>query len=560
MPLTSLYMALAIALLPLAPAGAQQATFTHADTLRGSITPERAWWDVVFYDLHVTLDPADSTIRGWNGITYRVLARSRAMQIDLQAPLEIDSVIQDGRRVRYRQEGNAFFLAVVGQKKGTTATVTIHYHGKPHVAEKPPWDGGLIWARDPDGHPWISTACQGLGASVWWPTKDTQADEPDSQRVAVTVPDSLEAIANGRLRGVERRPDGWTTYEWFVTSPINNYDVAAYAGRYGQFTDSYEGEGGHLTLDFRPLARNLDTARTQWRQAKPMLKCFEYWFGPYPWYRDGYQLIEAPHLGMEHQSALAYGNGYTNGYKGKDLSGTGWGLTWDFIVIHESAHEWFGNSITTADIADMWVHESFANYSESLFTECQYGPAAGSAYVRGTRKLLKNDKPIVGPYGVNTEGSGDMYYKGGNMLNTIRHVVDNDTTWRAVLRGLNVKFRHRIVTGKEVQDYISAQAGIDLHKVFEQYLTTTSLPVFEYRLDGTTLSYRWTDVVPGFAMPIRVASGPGRWVRLSPTEAWQTTTLPLAHPDEFRVDENFFVEPRWADRPVAPSATSNTGQ
>ncbi len=553
MPLTSMYLTLVVLFCPCLTALAQQTGFTRADTLRGSITPERAWWDVAFYDLHVRLDPADSTIHGWNGITYRVVGKSRAMQVDLQEPLEIDSVVQEGRSVGFRREGNAFFLAVAGQRKGTTRTVTIYYHGRPRVAEKPPWDGGLIWARDPDGHSWIATACQGLGASVWWPTKDTQADEPDSQRVALTVPDSLQAIANGRLRGIERGAGGWTTYEWFVTSPINNYDVAASVGHYAHFTDTYEGEGGHLTLNFWPMAGHLDAARAQWIQAKPMLQCFEHWFGPYPWYRDGYQLVESPHLGMEHQSAVAYGNGYANGYKGRDLSGTGWGLTWDFILIHESAHEWFGNSITSADIADMWVHESFANYSESLYTECRYGKNAGAEYQRGTRKLLKNDKPIIGPFGVNTEGSGDMYYKGGNMLHTIRQVIDNDSTWREILRGLNTDFRHRIVTGKQVQDYISARAGIDLHRVFQQYLTTTSLPVFEYRLDGTTLTYRWAGVVPGFDMPVRVWTAPDSSVRLSPTEAWQTATLPLAGPEDFHVDENFFVDVR-----RAPAADSHT--
>ncbi|MGH7497822.1 MAG: M1 family metallopeptidase [Gemmatimonadales bacterium] len=560
MRLPSLRLTFALLLLPVVRSAAQQASFSHADTLRGAITPERAWWDVVFYDLHVKLDPADSTIRGWNGITYRVVGKSRAMQIDLQMPLEIDSVLQEGRKVSYRRDGNAFFLAVAGQRKGDTKTVRVYYSGRPTVARKPPWDGGLIWARDPDGRQWIATACQGLGASVWWPTKDTQADEPDSQRVALTVPDSMQAIANGRLRGIERAGDGWTTYEWFVTSPINNYDVAASVGSYALIADSYEGENGHLTLDLWPLARNLDAARRQWRQVKPMLQCFEHWFGPYPWYRDGYQLVEAPHLGMEHQSAVAYGNGYSNGYKGKDLSGTGWGLTWDFIVIHESAHEWWGNSITSADIADMWVHESFANYSESLFTECQYGKNAGAEYVRGTRKLVKNDKPIIGPFGVNTEGSGDMYYKGGNMLHTIRQVVGNDSTWRAVLRGLNATFQHSIVTGKQVQDYMSAQSGIDLSRVFAQYLTTTKIPAFEYRLDGTALTYRWADVVPGFAMPIRVMTSPDSAMRLSPTEWWQTTTLPIAHSGDFRVDENFFVVVRQVDGPESPSRTTSTAQ
>jgi len=550
-------LALLLALASASPAAAQERVYTHADTLRGSITPERAWWDVVFYDLHVRLDPADSTIRGWNGISYRVIGASRAMQIDLQKPLEIDSVIQDGRRLSYRRDGNAFFVTMAAkQPKGATRTVTVYYHGRPTVATRPPWDGGLIWARDPDGRAWISTACQGLGASVWWPNKDTQADEPDSQRVAITAPDSLEVVANGRLRGMTKEADGWATWEWFVTSPINNYDVAPYIGRYAQFTDTYAGEGGLLTLDFRPLEAHLDAARQQWQQVKPMLKCFEGWFGPYPWYRDGYQLIEAPHLGMEHQSAVAYGNGYRNGYKGRDLSGTGWGLTWDFIVIHESAHEWWGNSMTTADVADMWVHESFANYSESLYTECRYGTPAGAAYVIGTRRLIKNDRPIVGPYGVNADGPLDMYYKGGNMLHTIRQVVGNDSIWRAVLRGVNATYAHQIVTGKQIQEYFSAHSGVDLSRVFQQYLTTTEVPTLEYRLDGSTLTYRWADVVPGFDMPIRVLLGGDGSVKVRPTEQWQTTALALQQPDAFRVDENYYVNTRWVDAPGGPSRTT----
>jgi aminopeptidase N len=540
-----------------ATASAQEPTFTHADTLRGSITPERAWWDVAFYDLHVRLDPADSTVRGWNGITYRVTGPSRAMQIDLQTPLEVDSIVQEGRRLTYRRDGNAFFVSLAAkQPKGATKTLTVFYHGRPTIATRPPWDGGLIWARDPDGGTWISTACQHLGASVWWPTKDTQADEPDSQRVAITVPDSLQAVGNGRLRGVDRPGDGWATWEWFIASPINNYDVAPYIGHYAQFTDTYYGESGPLTLDFHPLATHLEAAREQWKQVKPMLQCFEHWFGPYPWYHDGYQLIESPHLGMEHQSAVAYGNGFRNGYKGTDLSGTGWGLTWDFIVIHESAHEWWGNSITTADIADMWVHESFANYSESLYTECRFGREAGATYVRGTRALIQNQHPIVGPYGVNADGPLDMYYKGGNMLHTIRQVVGNDTTWRAVLRGVQAKFAHQIVTGRQVQEYMSAHAGVDLHRVFEQYLTTTKVPVLEYHIDGAALTYRWANVVAGFDMPVAVLVGKGRSVRLAPTEQWRTTDVGLAEPEDFRVDENYYVESRRVD--AAPAAAGTT--
>jgi aminopeptidase N len=548
-PFAALRVTWLLAALLLIPGGAraQIRTFTRADTLRGSITPERAWWDVTFYDLRVRLDPSDSTVRGRNAITYRVTGKPREMQIDLQEPLRVDSVVQAGRRLEYRREGNAFFLRPGGKPRvGETGTVTVYYSGRPRVAENPPWDGGLIWSRGPGGEPWISVACQELGASVWWPTKDTQADEPDSQRVALTVPDSLQALANGRLRGVERGPDG-TTYEWFVSAPINNYVVSAYAGRYAQMNETFSGESGPLTVTMWPLAANLERARAQFTQVQPVLRCFEHWFGPFPWYRDGYQLIEAPHLGMEHQSAVAYGNDYHNGYKGKDLSGTGWGLTWDFIIVHETAHEWFGNNITTADIADMWVHESFANYSESLYTECLYGPAAGAEYVIGTRALIKNDAPIVGTYGLNARGSGDMYPKGGNMLHTIRHIIGDDTRWTGILRGLNAEFRHRIVTGRQVQEYITAQAGVPLEKVFEQYLTTTRIPAFEYRLEGSRLTYRWADVVPGFAMPIRVRVSTDSTVQLAPTEAWQTAALPLRHPEDFGVDPNFYVIPRRAD-------------
>jgi aminopeptidase N len=542
-----LTVGVALACTPLSIVGAQRPAFTHADTLRGSITPERAWWDVVFYDLHVRIADRDSALSGWNAITYRVTGPRRAMQIDLQTPLEIDSVLQDGRRLAYRRDGNAFFITPVApQPKGATKAVTVYYHGRPRAAVKPPWDGGMVWAHDPAGRPWVGTACQGLGASVWWPNKDTQADEPDSQRIALTVPDSLQAVANGRLRSVVRGTDGTSTWEWFVTNPINNYDVAAYVGRYAEIPESYQGESGPLTLSFRPLAVHRDTARVQFRQVQPMLQCFERWFGPFPWYADGYKLVESPYLGMEHQSAVAYGNGYKNGYLGRDLSGTGWGLTWDFIIIHESAHEWWGNNITTADIADMWVHEAFASYAEALYTECRFGKAAGAAYVIGTRRNVRNDAPIIGPYGVNAEGSGDMYFKGANMLHTMRQLIGDDERWRGILRGLNATFRHQVVTGKQVQEYMSERAGTDLSRVFAQYLTTTNIPVFEYRLVGDTLTYRWAEVVPGFAMPLRVAVAQDHWVMLTPTEAWQTMVLPLAAPEDFRTDENFYVVTRRA--------------
>ncbi|HET8654424.1 MAG TPA: M1 family metallopeptidase [Longimicrobiaceae bacterium] len=535
-----------LALAPLARASAQDTTtFTRADTLRGSITPERAWWDVAFYDLHLRVSPADSSIAGHNGITYRVLHPARVMQVDLMRPLEMDSVIQDGRRLRYRRDGNAFFVTLADpQPAGSLRTVTAYYHGKPIVAKKPPWDGGFVWARDSAGAPWVATAVEDVGASAWWPNKDTRADEPDSQRVAITVPDPMVDVSNGRLRRTVANGDGTTTYEWFVSSPINNYDIAVNAGDYVHFGEVYDGEGGRLTLDFWPLAHHETEARRQFAQVKPMLACFEHWFGPFPWYPDGYKLVETPYLGMEHQSAVGYGNHYRNGYDGRDLSHTGLGLAWDFIIVHESAHEWWGNSITARDAADMWVHEAFANYAEGLFEECRHGKAAGARYVIGNRKNVRNDRPIVGHYGVNDEGSGDMYYKGGNVLHTIRQIVDDDDRWRGILRGLQSTFRHRTVTGQQVERYISEHAGVDLGRVFEQYLTTTRIPVLEYRVQGPTLWYRWTNVVPGFDMPVKATLAPGTYSWLHPTAEWQTAGVRLGSPSEFRVDPDFYVEAR----------------
>jgi aminopeptidase N len=543
-----------LALLALAPAtlAAQRSEApTRADTLRGSIGPARAWWDVTFYDLNVKVSPADSTLSGHTGITYRVVQPAREMQIDLAARLAVDSVVQDGRRLEHRRDGDALFVKVTAaQPVGARKKVTVHYRGRPRVAVNAPWDGGVVWARDSVGNPWVVTAVQGLGASAWWPNKDTQSEEPDSQRIAITVPRGMANVSNGRLRSTRENRDGTTTFEWFVRNPINNYGVAMNAGTYAHFSDTFHGEKGPLTLDFWPLKYREAAARRQFAQTKPMLSCFENWFGPFPWYEDGFKVVETPHLGMEHQSAVAYGNHYRNGYLGRDLSGTGLGLQWDYILIHESAHEWWGNHITTRDIADMWVHEGFTTYSESLYTECQQGKAAGARYVIGQRRAVRNDAPIVGPYGVNQRGSGDMYFKGANMLHTIRQVVGDDAKWRGILRGLNSTFGRQTVTGAQVQAYMSREAGIDLSRVFQQYLNTTRIPVLEYRLQGSTLSYRWADVVPGFDMPVPVTLAPGAFTTIRPTTSWQTVPATLAAPADFRVDEDYFVIARNADAPA----------
>ena len=519
----------------------QKKEFTHADTLRGTITPERAWWDVTHYNLQVSFNFNKRSIAGYNIISYNIVsAPANEMQIDLQAGLDIDSVIYENKSLSFRRDGNAYFVAVPSAaNKAKTQMIAVYYHGIPRPALHPPWDGGVIWSKDEKGNPWISVACQGLGASVWYPCKDHQSDEPDSASLSMIVPDTLTAIANGRLRNEMNNGDGTATYTWAVTNPINNYNITPYIGKYAHWHEDYNGEKGKLDCDFWVMAYNIDKAKIQFKQALQMLHCFEYWFGPYPFYEDGYKLIEAPHLGMEHQSAVAYGNGFANGYKGTDLSGTGWGLKWDFIIVHESGHEWFGNSITTKDVADMWVHEGFTNYSETIFTTCEYGKEAGNDYVIGTRKRIQNDKPIQGPYGVNQEGSGDMYYKGGNLVHTIRQIINNDSSFRMLLRGMNKTFYHQTVTGKQIEEYISKTSGIDFSKVFDQYVRTTQIPVLEYKVKGNKLSYRWTNCVKGFNMPLKINFGGEKWI--SPTQKWKTLKIKKGNINTFSADRNFYI-------------------
>ncbi len=536
--------------------------FTHADTLRGSNGPGRDWWDVTKYDLHVKFNIEDSTISGWNVIQFKVLKKGEVMQIDLQEPMIIDSVTIpflekfDGQigllklfptKLNFKKEGNAYFINLneLMLKITKHQLLTIFYHGKPQIAKRPPWDGGLIWKKDSSNHPWVSIACQGLGASVWYPCKDIQSDEPDSAEMHVTIPDSLVCVGNGRFRGKVVNADKTATYDWAVTNPINNYNIIPYIGKYVNFNEIFKGLKGDLTMDYWVLDYNLEKAKKQFVDAPRMMKAFEYWFGPYPFYADGYKLVDAPHLGMEHQSATAYGNEYQPGYKGTDLSGSGWGLKWDFIIVHESGHEWFGNNITSKDLADMWIHESFTNYSETLFTEYSYGKEAADAYVIGTRKRIVNDIPIIGPYGVNKEGSGDMYYKGGNMLHTIRQAINNDELFRKILRGLNKIFYHQTVATKQIEQYISTQSKIDFSKIFDQYLRTTQIPVLEYKQHGYQLQYRYTNCVRGFNLPLKINFKGQPWIK--PTTNWQTLSLYPEGDNSFSVDPNFYINTKKVD-------------
>ena len=513
--------------------------FSRQDTLRGSITPERIWWDLTYYHLKVKVDPEKRYISGENTIKYNVLSVNQTMQIDLQAPLNITKVTQDGKNLKILHDGNAHFITLTKQQViGNTESIIVQYEGNPKEAIRAPWDGGFSWKKDANGKHFIATSCQGLGASVWWPCKDHMYDEVESMRISVTVPSHLMDVSNGRLESVENHGET-TTYNWFVDNPINNYGVNVNIGDYAHFSEIFDGEKGPLSMDYYVLKDNLEKAKKQFTDAPKMMKAFEYWFGAYPFYEDGFKLVEVPYLGMEHQSSVTYGNQYKQGYLGRDLSGTGWGLKFDFIIIHESGHEWFANNITDIDIADMWIHESFTNYSESLFLDYYYGKKASSEYVIGLRKTIANTSPIIGKYNLNKEGSSDMYNKGGNMLHNLRQLIDNDEKWRLILRKMNAEFYHQTVTTKQIEDFLSKETGFNLIPFFNQYLRTINIPTLEHKIEKKTLKYRWTNTVANFEMPLKTTiNGKEKWIY--PTSNWKKLALTSAG-SSFLIDENFYV-------------------
>ena len=521
---------------------AQQSNFSKQDTLRGSITPERVWWDLLHYSLDFKVSPSSKSIEGSNVIRYEVLSQNQLMQIDLQPPMEITSVLENNSNLNYNRDGNVYYIQLKkNQQIGAINEITIHFKGAPKISNNPPWDDGFTWEKDNNGTDFIATSCQGGGSSIWWPSKDHMYDEPDQGiELSITAPKHLISVANGRLIQTKENTNKTKTFSWKVVHPINNYGVNINIGDYVHFSEKYKGKKGVLNCDYYVLSYNLEKAKKQFKEVSRTLEAFEYWFGPYPFYEDSYKLVEVPYLGMEHQSSVTYGNGYQNGYKGIDLSGTGWGLKFDFIIVHESGHEWFANNITNVDVADMWIHESFTAYSENLFLDYHFGTVASNAYVTGTRKKILNDKPIIGNYNVNNSGSGDMYYKGANMLHTLRQIINNDEKWRSILVGLNKDFYHQTVTTQQIEDYIDKYFKVDLKPFFEQYLRTIKIPTLDYKLENNKLSYRWSNVVDGFSIPVNVfINSTSQWIR--PTSRWKK----LSSDNKiitFSVDNNFYIE------------------
>ncbi len=511
---------------------------TRQDSLRGSITSEREWWDLTYYHLDIKVEPDNKFISGSNTVGYRVLKSNKTMQIDLQEPMKITSVLSDGKSLKFNREGNVYFIELKSkQKKNDVNYLKIFYEGHPKEAIRAPWDGGLSWTKDENNNHFIATSCQGLGASVWWPNKDHMYDEVDSMLISVNVPKHLTNVSNGRLRKVTEHKNNTKTFDWFVTNPINNYGVNINIGDYVSFSEVYKGEKGDLDIDNYVLSYNLEKAKEQFKQVPMMIEAFEHWFGPYPFYEDSFKMVEVPYLGMEHQSSITYGNKYQNGYLGRDLSGSGWGLKFDYIIIHEGGHEWFANNITYRDIADMWVHEGFTCYSENLYVDYFFGKEASAEYVIGTRRGISNKKPIIGQYNINREGSGDMYSKGANLLHTIRQLAKDDEVWRQTLRGLNEEFYHSTVTTKEIEDYISKGIGIDLSKVFDQYLRDYRVPIFEYEITNGELNYRWNNVIEGFDMPVQVIID-GKNTFLYPTSEFKKMPIDNLY---INVDDDYYI-------------------
>ncbi len=498
--------------------------YTHADTLRGSNGIGRYWWDVQHYDLNIRLDTATKTIEGINKISFTVTHKPHdSMQIDLQEPMVLDFVDLGTEKLKFTKDGNVYWVkySFSSWNQGKTETISIGYHGAPRIAKNPPWDGGFIWTKDSTGKPWIAVACQGLGASVWWPCKDIQSDEPDSgMDMTYKVPSGLICIGNGKLVEQNGLSYHYTQWHWQVKNPINNYDVSFYIGDYVHWQDTLDGEKGKLPLDFCVLRYNEAKARKQFEIVKPMLQCFENKMGPYPFYEDGYKLVEAPYLGMEHQSAVAYGNLYKMGYLGLDRSLSGQGLKFDFIIVHESGHEWFGNNITAKDIADNWIHEGITTYSETIFAECLLGKEAAYQYCRGEWHNIRNDKPIIGDYGVQNEGSGDMYDKGSAVIHMIRMMMDDDKKFFKILKGLNETFYHSTVTSADVENYISKHSKLDLQAFFNQYLRSTDIPELEYYVKDKQLFFHFNNIVPGFTLPLELSDGT-KLREISPSSDWQ---------------------------------------
>jgi aminopeptidase N len=517
--------------------------FTHADTLRGALTPMRSNYDINYYHLDIKFDLAKKFISGSNQFKFTAVKSFSRLQFDLFANLKVDHILYKGKEVPFQRDENAVFMTFPKIiTAGTKDEFTVFYSGNPKIAKHAPWDGGVVFSEDSIGRPFVATACEAIGASVWWPNKDHLSDEVDSMLISISVPNGLKNVSNGRLREVTDLKNGYTRFDWFVGSPINNYNVAANIGDYTHFSDSYNGEAGKLSLDYWVLSYHKKRAERQFREnVATMLAVNEHWMGPYPFYKDGYKLVETPYPAMEHQSAIAYG-GFQKGGPPNELIGIEGGKKWDFIIIHESAHEWFGNNITAKDLGDLWIHEAFTTYLSTLFVEQQYGRQAGKDYIYGLRPGISNEAAIAGPYHVNKMGSGDMYAKGAVLLHMVRRIINDDEKWRQILRGLNTRFQYKTVDFDAVVNYITAESGISFGPVFNQYLKFKTLPILEFTTKNGRLNCRWIAEAKDFSMPVMIKTKAGKYQPIIPSAKFEPIEIEGISSEDFEVDlSNYYI-------------------
>ncbi|MEJ6793547.1 MAG: M1 family metallopeptidase [Flavobacteriales bacterium] len=518
--------------------------FGRSDSLRGYLSPLRSCYDVTYYHLDINVDPEEKFIKGYTEIHFNALESFQIFQIDLFENMNISQIIYKEKELDFTREFNAVFVDFKDTiELNTQAFITVFYDGYPREAINAPWDGGFSWKKDKNDKDWIGVSCQGLGASSWWPNKDHQSDEPDSMLISCQIPYGLTCVSNGNLRLHDLRKSTmhFNTFHWFVSYPINNYDVSVNIGDYVHFGDKFISQSDTLSLDYYVLSYNEDKARKQFEQVKPMLRCFEEYLGPYPFFNDGYALIETPYLGMEHQSGIAYGNDYKPGYKGNtDFIA---GLDFDYIIIHETGHEWWGNSITANDISDMWIQETFCTYSEVLYVECIYGYDAMIKYVKNQMSMARNARPIVGVPDVHSKGSSDMYAKGSAVMHTVRSLVENDSLWFDLIKTMTNHFKYQTIDGRDVLNYINQKSGKNFDNIFQQYLYNSKLPVFEYYFTGfgrnKKLNYRWK-AIQSFNMPIKVRLDGNFYKWVYPTSEWQQIRM-KGSSRNFKIAQHLFL-------------------
>ena len=507
---------------------------TKAEILRGAYGPYRANNDLLFYHLDIRIDPAKKLISGENTIRFRMLQDDTRIQLDLADALSIDKILLDSTPLHYERDSGAVFVDFpYTLRGGSVYSIDFYYSGTPVQTGR---FGGFTFGTDPSGHPWIYTACEGIGASIWWPNKDQWRDEVETMQISVAIPNDLVDVSNGRFQGKTDLGDGYTRWDWLVHYPINNYDVSVNIGNYLHFSEKM----GDLDMDFYALPEDLEKARKQFSQAKGMIEAYEHYFGEYPFKKDGYKLVEVPYSGMEHQSAVTYGNHFANGYLERDWTGVGISPRFDFIIIHESGHEWFGNSVSAADPSDMWIHEGWTTYLESLYVEYMYGKDDAIKYLNGYKPKVKNDRPILTLRGVNGEPPADQYFKGVLFINTLRSIVDDDARWWKLLHDFYQHFKYQNIMTDDVVQFFNQQTGMNLTPVFDQYLRHTAIPTLELKFDTAkgTVSYRWQADEPMFQMPVRVGKKPN-WQVLRATSDWQTTRTPV-NKDDFEVATDLY--------------------